>query len=146
MNVSKGSYKAGTDKCNELVADSIEESGRPRPYVHYTNTGGLKGGVRSLFTRDPDANEWANPNVSIPGWSAPKPLSEARPNDVIAQAHGQWGHSGIIVAWGLTVSVNTAANPAGIVTRNDWGFRPAPQNGEGPGDPAPVVRHYIGEQ
>jgi len=43
-----------------------------------------------------------------------------------------------------TVSVNSTTNPAGMVTRNDWGFR-AGGNGEGPGDPGVVVRHYSGD-
>jgi RHS repeat-associated protein len=143
---AKGKYGPGSDKCNELVADTIEESGKPRPQVPYT---GWKGILSALFglSRDPDAHEWADPKVNIPGWSSPKPLSEARAGDVIAQGHGpRWGHSGIVVGPGTTVSVDTTTigHPAGTVTRSNWGFRAAPGNGEGPGDRAPVVRHYIG--
>jgi hypothetical protein len=79
------------------------------------------------------------------GWSSPMPVCQAKPGDVIAQAHGpSYGHSGVVVGPGETVSVNSTTNPAGIVTRNNWGFRPRGANGEGPNDPAPVVRSYTG--
>ncbi len=141
---SKGVYGCGTNKCNELVADSVQESGRPRPQVPKSGILGWLG-----FTRDPTANEWANPNVNIPGWSKPGPVSGAAPNDVIAEQHGAWGHAGIVVRTMdgslATVSVNSTTNPAGIVTRNDWGFRGRGGNGEGASDPAPVVRHYLSD-
>jgi hypothetical protein len=142
---AKGKYGPG-DKCNELVADSIEASGLPRPQVPYT---GWKGWLASLFgkTRDPDAHEWADPNVHIPGWSSPKGLSEAKAGDVIAQGHGpKWGHSGIVIGPGQTISVDTttAGHLAGWVTKSNWGFRASPLNGEEPGDRSPVVRHYVG--
>ena len=136
---SKGNYKAGSNKCNELVADTVQESGRPRPQVARSGVLGLLG-----FKRDPTAHEWADPSVKIPGWSGTKPLSEAQAGDVIAQAHGNFGHVGIVVAPGSTVSVNSTTNPAGIVTQNSWGFRGSGQNGEGPKDPKPVVRSYTG--
>ena len=41
--------------------------------------------------------------------------------------------------------LNSTTNPAGIVTRNDWGFRPRGGNGEGAGDPGVVVRRYVGD-
>jgi hypothetical protein len=78
------------------------------------------------------------------------PVSEAKPGDVIAQAHGKWGHVGIVGQPGETVSVNSTTDPAGIVTMNNWGFRTGPvvngqgPNGEGPNDKPPVVRRYIG--
>jgi RHS repeat-associated protein len=141
----KGSYAAGTNKCNGFVADMIEESGLPRPQVPYENIdGGYMDLAKRYFGRDPSAHEWADPNVSIAGWSAPMPVSQARPGDVIAQGHGRFGHVGIVVAPGLTVSANTAKNPPGIVTQNNWGFRPRGQNGERAGDFAPVVRRYLG--
>jgi len=65
---------------------------------------------------------------------------------VIAREHGKCGHCGIVAGPGQTVSANTAVSPAGIVTRNAWGFRPRGQNGEGSHDPAPVVRIYTGDQ
>ena len=138
---ASGNYPAGSNKCNKLVCDVVGESGRPRPQVHYAKEGFL-GWLKSLFTRDPSANEIANPRVDIPGWSGPRPLSEARVSDIIAQQHGMYGHSGIVERFGSTISVNTRIG--GIVERNDWGFRDPPLNGEWIGDPAPVVRHYNG--
>jgi RHS repeat-associated protein len=146
VDKANGDYKAGSDKCNKVAADSIEEAGLPRPRVHYKNTGGLKGWLKSFFTRDPDSNEWADSNVKIAGWSLPLPVTQAQPGDVIAQAHGEFGHTGIVVAPGLTVSANTAVSPPGLVTRNDWGFRPSGGNGESPNDPPPVVRRYEGDE
>ena len=99
------------------------------------------------FTRDPTAHELADPNIHIPGWSSPMPVSSAKPGDIIAQAHGAFGHAGVVVLWNgklQTVSANSTTIPKGIVTRNDWGFRPRGGNGEGPNDPAPVVRRYVG--
>jgi hypothetical protein len=141
----RGDYAEKTNKCNQFVADVIEQSGLPRPEVPYENVeGGYKDLIRTRFTRDPSAHEWADPNVGIPGWSAPMPVSQARRGDVIAQGHGRFGHVGIVVAPGLTVSANTAVSPQGIVTQNNWGFRPWGSNGERPGDFAPVVRRYVG--
>lgn len=142
LRATRRKYAAGKDKCNELAADAVQESGRPRPQVPKSGILGWLG-----FKRDPTSHEWADPTVHIPGWTDPKPLSQAKPGDVIAQQHnqqGSWGHVGIVVAPGTTVSVNSTTKPAGLVTRNDWGFRPRGQNGEGPKDPAPVVRSYTG--
>jgi RHS repeat-associated protein len=123
-------FKNPSNKCNEFVGDTLAEAGKTRPEVPDG-----KGG-----TRMPNAHELADPKVHIPGLSDPKPLSEAQPGDVIAQAHGDFGHSGIVVAPGQTASVNTAGTYGGQITQNDWGFRPAGQNGESKTDPAPVVR------
>jgi RHS repeat-associated protein len=128
--------------CNLLPADAAEESGRLRPQVHYTNDGFL-GFLKHLFKRDASSHELAS-NIKIRGWSDPRPVSEAARGDIIAQQHGEWGHCGVVVAPGSTMSVNTDAG--GVVQKNSWGFRPFGQNHEGPGDPPPVVRHYIGEQ
>ncbi len=123
-------FKNPSNKCNEFVGDTLAEAGKTRPEVPDG-----KGG-----TRMPNAHELADPKVHIPGLSGPKPLSEAQPGDVIAQAHGDFGHSGIVVAPGQTASVNTAGSYGGQITQNDWGFRPAGQNGESNTDSAPVVR------
>ena len=123
-------FPPGSNKCNQFVGDTLAEAGKTRPEI--TDANGK--------TRMPTAHELADPNVHIPGLSDPKPLSEAKPGDVIAQEHGDtWGHSGIVVGPGQTVSAN--AIEGGTVTQNDWGFRPAGQNGESSKDPAPVVRH-----
>ncbi len=141
---ASGKYPAGANKCNKLPADAIEASGLPRPQVSKTGIIGWIEGLLGGGKRDPTAHEWADPKISIPGWSSPMPVSGARAGDVIAQQHGDWGHVGVVAAPGQTVSVNSAVNPAGSVTRNDWGFRSAPYNGESSRDPAPVIRRYLG--
>jgi RHS repeat-associated protein len=130
-------FRPGSDKCNEYVGDTLNQSGHQAPMVPDG-----KGGER-LAT----AHELADPNVHISGLSDTKPLSAAAPGDVIAQAHGDTeGHTGIIVAPGVTSSAN--ANQGGVVTENNWGFRDpnaAVNNGErnGSNSPAPVVRTPI---
>ena len=132
-----GWYRPGSNKCNKAVADWIVTSGRPRPFVR---------GHFGLVPRDPSAHEWADATVQIIGWSAPMPLAQARPGDVIAQQHGSvYGHVGIVASPGMTVSAYGEVKPQGLVLKNDWGFRRTPGgNGEGGTDPAPVVRRYIG--
>ncbi len=113
---AKGAYGCGTNKCNEFVADTVEQSGRPRPQVPKSGILGWLG-----FKRDPTAHEWADPNVNIPGWSKPGSVSGAAPNDVIAQEHGSWGHAGIVVRAMdgslATVSVNSTTNPQAWLLR-----------------------------
>ena len=120
--------------CNELIGDTAEASGRTPPMVWVP-------GFPDGFWRPAVSHELADPNVKIPHWTNPRPLSEARCNDIIAQQHGKWGHTGIVTGPGSSISVNTAKG--GIVERGDWGFRLPPGNNEKPGDPSPVVRHYI---
>jgi hypothetical protein len=136
---SKGSYPAGTNKCNEFVADTVASSGAARPQVPRSGILGWLG-----LTRDPTAKEWAT--MSIAGWSAPDSVAHARPGDVIAMGHhdDNEGHVGIVVGPGLTASVNANTHPGGIVTVNTWGFRATGGNQEHPGDVV-VVRHYIGD-
>ncbi len=122
-------FLPGKNKCNEFVGDTLAEAGKKRPEI--TDADGK--------TRMPNAHELADPNVHIPGLSDTKPLSQAQPGDVIAQEHGDtYGHTGIVVGAGQTASANF--NEGGTITVNDWGFRPAGQNGESSSDPAPVVR------
>jgi hypothetical protein len=126
----------GSDKCNQFVGDTLAEAGKTRPEIK----------DKDGNTRMPSAHEMADPNVHIPGLSDTKPLSEAQPGDVIAQEHGDtYGHSGIVATGSdgnlATVSANATGSYGGQITQNDWGFRPAGQNGESSTDPAPVVRH-----
>jgi hypothetical protein len=133
-----GWYRPGSNKCNKAVADWIVDSGHPRPSVP---------GHFGVIPRDPSAHEWADPKVIIKGWSAPLPLSEGMPGDVIAQQHGPvYGHVGIVTGKGRTVSAYGEVHPQGLVLENDWGFRKVSGgNGESGIDPAPVVRRYIGK-
>ncbi len=132
-----GWYRPGSNKCNKAVADWIVASGHPRPFVR---------GHFGLIPRDPSAHEWADPRIKIVGWSAPMPLAHVQPGDVIAQQHGPiYGHVGIVVSPGMTVSAYGEVKPQGLVLKNDWGFRTAPgANGESGSDPVPVVRRYVG--
>jgi hypothetical protein len=145
---ASGNYPAGSNKCNKFVADVIEEATGQRPQVPYPEPQGFMESVRAFFRsaqiRDPSANDYANPNVNIPGLSSPRPLSEARRNDIIAQQHGRDGHAGVVVRYGRAISVDT--QHGGIVVPGSWGFRPSPGNGElFPSGPPPVVRHYLGD-
>src|SRR5579884_1259031 len=146
---ARAGYASGTNKCNQFVCDVIEESGRPRPQVPYAQPRGVGEWLKSLFRdpsakRDPSAYEWANPNVRIPGWSVPHPLSAERVNDVIAQQHGHRGHTGVVVSL-IPGQQTVSVIAGGSVGVNDWGFRQHGQNNEGPNDPAPVARSYMGD-
>lgn len=147
-NVTNGQFfRTGSDKCNEFVSDSTAKANGPDNRAVVADTGKI-----------PTASQYADPKVTITGLSAPRPLSEAKAGDVIAQDHGTGangnaeGHVGIVVAAptanspGQTASAN--ANQGGKVTVNDWGFRSPtanPNNGErnGANSPAPVVRHPL---
>jgi len=131
-----GWYRQGSNKCNQAVADWVTASGRPRPRVP---------GHFGIIPRDPSAHEWADPHVRIPGWTQPLPRAAALPGDVIAQQHGPvYGHVGVVVAAGRTVSAYGDTAPQGLVLENDWGFRTAPgANGESSADPPPVVRRPL---
>jgi RHS repeat-associated protein len=125
-------FKPGSDKCNQFVGDTLAEAGKTRPEIK----------DKDGNTRMPSAHELADPNVHIPGLSDTKPLSEATAGDVIAQGHGDvYGHAGVVIGPGETASANATGSYGGQITQNDWGFRPAGQNGENSKDPAPVVRH-----
>lgn len=132
-----GWYRLGSNKCNQAVADWITASGHPRPRVP---------GHFGLIPRDPSAHEWADPKIAIPGWSAPMSIAQAQPGDIIAQQHGPvYGHVGVVIARGQTISAYGEVTPQGLVLQNDWGFRTSPgANGENPTDPPPVLRRYIG--
>ena len=140
-NMSNGQmFWNGSNKCNEFVYDQVVDAGGPKPVV--ADTG-----------RIPTAAQITDPKVKIDGFSEPRPLSEAKPGDMIAQDHGRNAagtgddaHAGIVVAPGKTASAN--ANEGGKVTVNDWGFRSptaAQNNGErnGAASPPPVVRHPL---
>ena len=139
-------YRNGSDKCNLYVSEMMKNSTGEHTVVKQTG-------------KVPSAAQFADPNLQITGLSAPEPMSNARPGDVIAQDHGrnarngnEEGHVGIIVSLphdgepGQTASAN--ANEGGKVTINDWGFRDPtadPNNGErhGVDSPPPVVRHPL---
>ncbi len=147
----KDNFACNTNKCNKGVADWIAMAGKSTPGVPKKRLT-LFGIEIDFGTREPTAHEWADPSVQIDGWSAPMSVALAVPGDVIAQAHGNFGHVGIVADPGQTVSVNSTTTPEGIVTENNWGFRSGALNanglggnGEHLGDKPPVVRKYIGK-
>ena len=94
-------FKPGSDKCNQFVGDTLAEAGKTRP----------ESKDKDGNPRMPSAHELADPHVHIAGLSDPKPLSEAKAGDVIAQEHGDtYGHAGIVAGpgetwrWGLCYS------------------------------------------
>ena len=138
-------FKSGSDKCNLYISETVKNSTGEHTTVD--GTGNI-----------PTAAQFADPHVKIAGLSAPEPMANAKPGDVIAQDHGpgktgnEEGHAGIIVSLphdgqpGQTASAND--HVGGRVTINDWGFRSptaANNNGErhGADSPAPVVRHPL---
>ena len=129
-------YGGVVNHCNEFPADMADASGRARPQV-WVEPGYGKADMG--HRRDALSNELADPKVRIPHWSSPRPLSEARRNDIIAQQHGKGGHTGVVVSPGRTITVDTTKG--GVVAPGNWGYRA--WNGEGKRDPPPVVRHYI---
>lgn len=120
-------------KCNQFVADVLREAGIPVDGLHQTLTG----------SAPPTAGDWADPDVEIPGWEVIDP-KDAKPGDVIAET-SWWehlpstpsGHVGIVVGDKLTASSSSSiVGPwKGMITVNDWGFRPGQQV---------VVRRYVG--
>ena len=128
-------FLPGQNKCNEFVADVLKESGYQTPSVPDG-----KGGMRL-----PTAGEMADPNLHIQGLGDARPVSDAKPGDVIAIAHdGGGGHSGFVTDDRQTVSASTN----GTVVKNDYFFRSphaTPNNGENPSGihSPPVVRSPI---
>jgi hypothetical protein len=134
---AKENFGAGKYKCNLFVYDVLTEAGAQVPLI---NSGRWSG-----ERYPPVAAQWADPNLSIPGFEI-VPKDQAQPGDVVAIPHlyipglTPTGHVGIVTGPGKTTSVITRdekGNPAvpEIVRENDWGFRQ--------GDDA-VFRRYTG--
>ena len=139
-------FKRGSDKCNLYVSEMMKNSTGKHTTVEGTG-------------KIARAAQFADPKVKITGLSAPEPMANARPGDVIAQDHGPnpengnvEGHVGIIVSLphdgqpGQTASASLFEG--GKVVINDWGFRDPnakDNNGERQGakSPPPVVRHPL---
>lgn len=119
----------GSPKCNKFVYDVLKECGidmgKPIEGNH--------------FDHPYLAADWANRDLSIPGWRVLGPNETPEPGDVIAIAekgkHSS-GHMGIVYKNGLTISASTKDNAMGRITINDWGF-----NSECTGKT--VIRRYI---
>ena len=116
----RGPSGTNTNKCNLFVYEVLNEAGTPVSMMHRTRFG---------FRRPdhpPLAGQWANPSVSIPGWTI---VTSPQPGDVVAEAHiysNASGHVGIVTeanadGTGKTVS---ASSKTQTVVENDWGFQP----------------------
>jgi hypothetical protein len=121
---AKGDFGKNTNKCNLFVYDVLVEAGvKPPPVVpRYI-----------VFSRPPTAGEWADPSVTINGWTV---VSDAQAGDVVAEAHNYsdaTGHVGIVVDKQQTVSASALVG--GVIVQNDWGFR---------ADNKPTFRRFTG--
>lgn len=86
----KDTFGPNTNKCNKFVYDVTKEAGAPALVM------GSDG-----KPRPPLAGEWANPDISIPGWRVLGPNESPEPGDVAAWPHrysDATGHSGIVVS------------------------------------------------
>ena len=87
QNVRKGTFPAGSYKCNLFVCDVMDEAGAP-----------VRVKIRGGGTRCPLAGELANPNADIPNWRPLKPGEKIEPGDIIAYQYpysDASGHSGV---------------------------------------------------
>ncbi|WP_444931801.1 RHS repeat-associated core domain-containing protein [Microbulbifer sp. SSSA002] len=95
-------------KCNFFVWDML------------SNGGDAPG--RMPDGRVPSASEWADPSVTIPGYTVLPSSALLMPGDVVAEG----GHVGIYAplnGGGATISAAALFYGSGLV-HNDWGFRP----------------------
>jgi RHS repeat-associated protein len=97
-----------SNKCNSFVWDVLNAGGDP--------PGRMPDG------RIPSAEEWANPNVYIPGYVVLPSGSSYQAGDIIATG----GHVGVYypLPGGLPGTISAKASLGGEVVHNDWGFRP----------------------
>ena len=88
-------FHSGSDKCNEFVSDTVKSATGTRPVVEATG---------KIAT----AAQMADPNVKIVGLSAPEPMSNAKPGDVVAQIHGTEPNGNVDAHVGIIVGLPTA--------------------------------------
>ena len=143
-SVEKSGVAAGNNKCNTFVNDVIVEAGGIAPRVPYKNEGGLSA-LKTLFVRPPNASEWGDPNIAIPGWEIVRDGS-VRPGDVVAvNRPDSTGHVGIYITVDqlrngkAVASANAHASPKGIITDTAWGFRWGEEDSK-----LKIIRRYVG--
>ena len=120
----KDNFDKNTNKCNKFVYDVLKEAGAS-PGTPNTS---LVKKILGMQGYPPVAQQWADPNYSIPNWRVLQPGESPQPGDVVAQKinySDATGHVGIVVGNGQTVS--QWSEPQEIVGQNDWGFRPEQQ-------------------
>ena len=111
-------FARNTDKCNEFVADVLDEAGLEVP----RRRNGWGGPI--------NAAEWADASRRRVGhWQIVE--GPPQPGDVVAMITGHnpnnprqlWAHVGLVVGPGRTASASTLVYPPGMIVINDWGFR-----------------------
>ncbi|HEX7761049.1 MAG TPA: hypothetical protein VF459_16195 [Caulobacteraceae bacterium] len=102
-----------TLKCNKFVWDALKAAGTAPP----PGPGG-----RILMAED-----WGNPNLTIPGWRLVRSGEPFQRGDVMSNHH----HVGIYAGDRQTVSAaarDPSNNMQGAVVKNGWGFRTDPHH------------------
>jgi RHS repeat-associated protein len=124
-------YPEKTNKCNKFVYDVLKEAGADPGRPNRTL-------IRKFFGLEgypPTAQQWADPNVNIPGWRVLQPGETPEPGDVVAQRRpysDATGHVAIVGEGGKSIGTNDAF---GEISAGDFGFRDPQQNvpaGSGP--------------
>ena len=122
-NASRGRAKEGTWKCNLFVYEMATSAGAS---PGTPNGGKGKSLLRALgLGSPPTAEQWADPNYTIPGWRV-LPHGEAKlPGDVAAEKYSggtdYTGHVSIVTSEGKTTGVSNIVPKE--VKETDWGFR-----------------------
>jgi cell wall-associated NlpC family hydrolase len=92
------------------------------PSLHNLGTW-MRGGRHN----PPLAGQWATRWIEIPMWTIVEGGSAAaQPGDIVGERisySNASGHVGIIVGPQQTVSADSTANPPGLITISDYGFR-----------------------
>lgn len=134
VDVARGSYPEGKNKCNMFVFEMANDAGR-------TVTEAERFSLRGLRTvrHPPLAGTWAG--GSVPGWSS---VTSPEPGDIIAKEHqsrGATGHVGIVsypqpttgtqslaeaehATLDLSMRRQTISAGSDEILENDWGWRP----------------------
>jgi hypothetical protein len=89
INVAKGNFPAGTNKCNLFVHEMLTGAGA---------SPGTPNGWR--HPSPPSAGQWANPSYAIPGWRVLGPDESPQPGDVAAQPGNYTDATGHVVIVG----------------------------------------------
>jgi RHS repeat-associated protein len=134
---TKDNFGSETNKCNQFVYDVLKQSGADPGTPN--RSGWIKRTLGLGEKYPPTAGQWADPNVSIPGWEVLKPGESPQPGDVAAQKidyADATGHVAIVTGANETTGTSTTDGVDAIKT-SDWGFRDS-QKGK------VVFRRYVG--
>lgn len=137
IDVVRGDYGKGTNKCNLFVFEVLNEAGTSVSKIERTRGWGI---LDSQY-HPPLAGQWANKSYSIPGWVV---VDKPQPGDIVAQQinySDASGHCGIVTEVAADGSTGLSVSDSSItetIVENDWGFR-ADQKGK------VVFRRYVGK-